>query len=140
MLKSHDNLLCHMSDGQLLGYYHDWKRNESFLDDVDDTNMSYDINDTVLLENLQQWRRSCNVTTPLSAEDDGGSYGSAVPVVIITFCALTFIFNVFIVVAAYWMRRPVTPTMYFSLSLAAADAISSLTLGLGLVLNRYSIQ
>lgn len=56
--------------------------------------------------------------------------------VLIFFCALTFFVNVFIVVAARWMRRPLTPTMYFSLSLAAADAIASLTVGLGLVFHR----
>lgn len=58
--------------------------------------------------------------------------------VLIFFCALTFFVNVFIVVAARWMRRPLTPTMYFSLSLAAADAIASLTVGLGLVFHRYN--
>lgn len=56
--------------------------------------------------------------------------------VLIFFCALTFLVNVFIVVASRWMRRPLTPTMYFSLSLAAADAIASLTVGLGLVVHR----
>lgn len=56
--------------------------------------------------------------------------------VLIFFCALTFFVNVFIVIAARWMRRPLTPTMYFSLSLAAADAVASLTVGLGLVFNR----
>jgi hypothetical protein len=56
--------------------------------------------------------------------------------VLIFFCALTFLVNVFIVIAARWMRRPLTPTMYFSLSLAAADAVASLTVGLGLVFNR----
>lgn len=55
--------------------------------------------------------------------------------VLIFFCALTFFVNVFIVIAARWMRRPLTPTMYFSLSLAAADAVASLTVGLGLVFN-----
>ena len=55
---------------------------------------------------------------------------------ILFFCALTFLFNVFIVVAAYWMRRPLTPTMFFSLSLAVADAMASLNVGLGLILHR----
>lgn len=63
-------------------------------------------------------------------------YQAWVPVILF-FCALTFLFNVFIVVAAYWMRRPLTPTMLFSLSLAAADAIASLNVGLGLILNRH---
>ena len=61
-------------------------------------------------------------------------YQAWVPVILF-FCALTFLFNVFIVVAARWMRRPLTPTMFFSLSLAASDAIASLNVGLGLVLN-----
>lgn len=55
---------------------------------------------------------------------------------ILFFCALTFLSNIFIVVAARWMRRPLTPTMFFSLSLAAADAMASLNVGLGLILNR----
>lgn len=62
-------------------------------------------------------------------------YQSWAPVIIF-FCALTFVFNVFIVVAARWMRRPLTSTMFFSLSLAAADAVASLTVGLGLVFHR----
>ena len=61
-------------------------------------------------------------------------YQAWVPVILF-FCALTFVFNVFIVIAARWMRRPLTPTMCFSLSLAGADAIASLNVGLGLVLN-----
>lgn len=81
-------------------------------------------------------------TSNYEASDDGGStnvtdiYQAWAPVIIF-FCVLTFIFNVFIVVAARWMRRPITPTMYFSLSLAAADAIASLNVGLGLVFHRY---
>lgn len=66
-------------------------------------------------------------------------YQSWAPVIIF-FCALTFVFNVFIVVAARWMRRPLTSTMFFSLSLAAADAVASLTVGLGLVFHRYDLR
>lgn len=76
--------------------------------------------------------------------DDGGNelpelgityiYQAWVPVILF-FCALTFVFNVFIVIAARWMRRPLNPTMCFSLSLAVADAIASLNVGLGLILN-----
>ena len=75
------------------------------------------------------------VPTSSSAMNVTEIYQTWTPVLIF-FCALTFFVNVFIVVAAKWMRRPLTPTMYFSLSLAAADAVASLTVGLGLVLNR----
>lgn len=90
------------------------------------------------------WMSSSGNYSDKECEDDSGevSYPSSiiyiyqawVPVILF-FCALTFLFNVFIVIAARWMRRPLTPTMFFSLSLAAADAIASLNVGLGLVLN-----
>lgn len=126
MLDFNDTFLCETSTSELLVYIKEGYRNETWMQGI---------NDTFLLYKL---RSMCN-TTPeevLSERSGGYSYSSAVPIVIIVFCVLTFIFNIFIVVSAHWMRRPLTPTMYFSLSLAAADAISSLTLGLGLILNR----
>ena len=63
-------------------------------------------------------------------------YEIGVPVMLVV-CSLTFIVNIIIVVSSKWMRRPLTPTMLFSVSLAGADAVASLIVGLGLVLNRY---
>ena len=62
-------------------------------------------------------------------------YEIGVPVILLV-CTLTFIVNIIIVVSSRWMRRPLTPTMHFSISLAGADAVASLIVGIGLVLNR----
>ena len=83
--------------------------------------------------NMSQINATYGTSTPGSESRE--MYRILVPIMIV-FCTLTFTFNIFIVVAAHWMRRPLTPTMYFNLSLAGADAIASLILGLGLVLHR----
>ncbi len=63
-------------------------------------------------------------------------YEIGVPVMLVV-CTLTFLVNMLIAVSSLWMRRPLSPTMHFSVSLAGADAAASLIVGLGLVLNRY---
>ena len=62
-------------------------------------------------------------------------YEIGVPVITF-FCSLTFVINSVIVVSSAWMRRPLSPTMHLNISLAAADAVASLVVGLGLILNR----
>ena len=52
-------------------------------------------------------------------------------------CILTILVNLVIVVSARWCRKPMSPTLYFSISLALADAYASLVLGTGLVVNSY---
>lgn len=130
MLESDENWFCKVSVSDLFDYVNKNLRNETRMQGI---------NDTFLMEKLKTRESICKTTLEEASDKETGgySYSSAVPIVIIVFCVLTFIFNVFIVMSAHWMRRPLTPTMYFSLSLAAADAISSLNLGLGLVLNRY---
>ncbi|XP_013789029.1 melanocyte-stimulating hormone receptor-like [Limulus polyphemus] len=61
-------------------------------------------------------------------------YRIVVPLML-TMCLVSMVFNVVIVSSVKWVRRTVSPTLCFSLSLAAADAYASLILGLGLVVN-----
>ena len=61
-------------------------------------------------------------------------YVYALPVMIF-FCVLSIFVNVIIVVSARWCRRPMTPTLYFSISLALADAAASIALATGLIVN-----
>lgn len=71
-------------------------------------------------------------------------YAIIVPVMIF-FCALTCIVNLVIVLSARWCRKPMSPTLYYSISLALADAYASFILGVGLTINSllphvYNIQ
>lgn len=52
-------------------------------------------------------------------------------------CLLSIITNIKVLLSVHWIRRPLTPTLHISLSLAAADACSSAMLGIGLFLNSY---
>jgi hypothetical protein len=61
-------------------------------------------------------------------------YAVAVPLLLIS-CLLTILVNLVIVLSARWTRKPMSPTLYFSISLALADAYASLILGTGLIVN-----
>ncbi|KAH7981174.1 hypothetical protein HPB49_022175 [Dermacentor silvarum] len=63
-------------------------------------------------------------------------YAIAVPVLLVG-CSLAFVFNAGVLLSLRWLRRPVSPTLCFSLSLTFADAYSALLLATGLVLNSY---
>ncbi|XP_066581685.1 adenosine receptor A3-like [Prorops nasuta] len=54
---------------------------------------------------------------------------------LIIFCIISIAINIRILISVFWARRPISPTLYISLSLAGADAFSSLTLGIGLIVN-----
>lgn len=56
---------------------------------------------------------------------------------LIFFCIISVAINVKILVSVYWIRRPLSPTLHISLSLAGADAFSSIALGVGLVMNSF---
>ncbi|XP_048515670.1 lysophosphatidic acid receptor 1-like [Athalia rosae] len=56
---------------------------------------------------------------------------------LIFFCVISVVINVEILVSVYWIRRPLSPTLHISLSLAGADAFSSIALGVGLVMNSF---
>lgn len=53
------------------------------------------------------------------------------------FCLTSVIINIRVLLSVHWIRRPLSPTLYISLSLAAADACTSALLGTGLFLNSY---
>lgn len=72
----------------------------------------------------------------ISATSMDAVYTMAVPVMGI-FCLLTVVVNLVIVVSAKWCRKPMSPTLYFSISLALADAYFTLLVGIGLILNSF---
>lgn len=53
------------------------------------------------------------------------------------FCLISLIVNIRVLMAVRWIRRPLSPTLHVSLSLAAADAFTSFMLGIGLLVNSY---
>lgn len=61
-------------------------------------------------------------------------YRSLVPVMLIC-CVISFCTNLSILIAVRWVRRSLSPTLCFSVSLAVSDAYASLVLGVGLLLN-----
>lgn len=50
-------------------------------------------------------------------------------------CFVSVIINIKVLVSVFWLRSPISPTLKISLSLAAADALASLLLGIGLFVN-----
>lgn len=56
---------------------------------------------------------------------------------LIFFCIISVAVNIKVLVCVYWIRRPLSPTLHISLSLAGADAFSSSALGVGLVVNSF---
>lgn len=54
---------------------------------------------------------------------------------LIFFCILSIAINIKILLSIYWIRKPLSPTLYISLSLTGADAFSSFVLGVGLFMN-----
>lgn len=55
--------------------------------------------------------------------------------VLILLCVFTIIFNVILLLSVLWIRRPLSPTLYISLSLAGTDLYTSFLLGLSVTLN-----
>lgn len=58
-----------------------------------------------------------------------------VPTLLVVFCAVSVMINIKVLASAYWIKRPLSPTLHISLSLAGADAFASFQLGLGLFIN-----
>ncbi|XP_063986867.1 beta-2 adrenergic receptor-like [Diachasmimorpha longicaudata] len=56
---------------------------------------------------------------------------------LIFFCIISIVVNIKILVCVYWIRKPLSPTLKISVSLAGADAFSSAALGGGLVGNSF---
>lgn len=61
-------------------------------------------------------------------------YRVIVPVML-TLCIITIIGNCYILLATRFIRRTITPTLLFSISLAAADGYVSTAIALGLIVN-----
>jgi len=88
------------------------------------------------LEVLFNFTRSFREQDSDDGSHRGTLYSTSVPVMLF-FCALTLIVNLVIVLSARWCRKPMSPTLYFSISLALADAYASLVLGTGLLINSF---
>lgn len=59
---------------------------------------------------------------------------------LVIFCSISLVVNIKVLLAIHWLKRPISPTVNISLSLAAADAVSSLFLGVHLLVNSYLRQ
>lgn len=64
----------------------------------------------------------------------GNLYATILPIMLFC-CILAVIVNLLIVISARWCRKPMSPTLYFSISLALADAYAAVVLAIGLVIN-----
>ncbi|EGI65791.1 hypothetical protein G5I_05697 [Acromyrmex echinatior] len=53
------------------------------------------------------------------------------------FCVISIIVNIKILITTFWIKCPLSPTLYISLSLTGADAFSSFFLGIELLLNSF---
>ncbi|XP_069668840.1 melanocortin receptor 5-like [Periplaneta americana] len=92
--------------------------------------------------NFSLWNQDINEsqinssTTSNTGDDETikTMYKYTVPALLV-FCILSLAINVRILISIYWIRRPLSPTLHISLSLAGADAYTSLILALGLVVN-----
>lgn len=103
--------------------------------DVENSQDSQDIYDnSSLLNNTSILEESINSTKGSEPTFIASLYAIIVPVMIF-FCALTCIVNLVIVISARWCRKPMSPTLYYSISLALADAYASFILGVGLIIN-----
>nr|CAD7409056.1 unnamed protein product [Timema cristinae] len=93
----------------------------------------YVINDTT---HYNQSLDKANKSAESSAQDMliKTIYLYSVPPLVI-FCIVSIAVNIGILASVYWIRRPVSPTLYISLSLAGADAFTSTILGTNLVLH-----
>uniref|UniRef100_A0A8D8QJX9 5-hydroxytryptamine receptor 7 n=1 Tax=Cacopsylla melanoneura TaxID=428564 RepID=A0A8D8QJX9_9HEMI len=63
-------------------------------------------------------------------------YTWAVPLLIVL-CIVCIVFNMILVMSICWIRKPLSPTLYISISLAGADMYTLFLLGTGLVINSY---
>ncbi|KAK9499357.1 hypothetical protein O3M35_002405 [Rhynocoris fuscipes] len=62
-------------------------------------------------------------------------YYKLVTLLLILFSAFSVTVNAVILMSFCWIRRPISPTLHISLSLAASDMFTSLVYGIGLVIN-----
>ncbi|KAM0732736.1 Trace amine-associated receptor 3 [Formica fusca] len=93
---------------------------------IDSTNM------IIINESAAQ---SANISNQ-SGNVDGVLYLYGTPPLIL-FCVISIAVNIKVLISVFWIRRPLSPTLYISLSLAGADAFSSTALGIGLIMNSF---
>lgn len=72
-------------------------------------------------------------------------YYKFITIPLLVFCAFSVLANALILASLRWIRRPLSPTLHISLSLAGADMFTSLVIGIGLIVNSllpqvFSIQ
>lgn len=84
---------------------------------------------------FRKGKMSTNNTTT-TYELPSTKYIIVVPAMLLV-CLISVITNIRVLLSVHWIRRPLTPTLHMSLSLAAADACSSSMFGIGLLLNSY---
>ncbi|XP_071573858.1 adrenocorticotropic hormone receptor-like [Temnothorax nylanderi] len=104
-----------------------------FEGSIESTSVSIESrNVTMINESATQ---SVNISSQIE-NVDGILYLYGTPPLIL-FCIISIVVNIKVLMSVFWIRRPLSPTLYISLSLAGADAFSSSILGIGLVLNSF---
>ncbi|KAK6627016.1 hypothetical protein RUM44_009493 [Polyplax serrata] len=84
-------------------------------------------------QNQSQWETGRNVTAQWS-NIQNITY-IIVPLLCVLLCTMATIINARILLCVKWIRRPLSPTLYISLSLALADTCSAILIGLGFIFN-----
>ncbi|GAB1863998.1 Trace amine-associated receptor 4-like [Camponotus japonicus] len=92
------------------------------------------INSTNVIIN-ESTAQIANMSNQIDRIDDV-LYLYGVPLLIF-FCVISVAVNIKVLISVFWIRRPISPTLYISLSLAGADAFSSSVLGIGLIMNSF---
>lgn len=92
------------------------------------------------------WNETMNISSTVdisstprtNGTDDGPTifHTHGIPILFII-CIVSMVVNVRVLASARWIRRPISATLYISLSLAAADAFTSALLCLHLLLHSY---
>jgi len=72
---------------------------------------------------VDEMERVRNETLGVAEESVGFLYTVAVPVMCF-FCLITVVVNLVIVAAAHWCRKPMSPTLYFSISLVCLSSFN----------------
>lgn len=103
---------------------------EDFQTVEDISTTSYNYNSSSVIDINETMRNATNATSSFQ----GNLYASILPVMLF-FCVLAVLVNLLIVISARWCRKPMSPTLYFSISLALADAYAAVVLAVGLVIN-----
>ncbi|XP_011168340.2 trace amine-associated receptor 4 isoform X2 [Solenopsis invicta] len=107
--------------------------NSVFEGSIESTSMSIDTtNMTMINDSVMQ---SVNISSQIINVDRILYLYGAPPLIL--FCLISIVINIKVLMCVFWIRRPLSPTLYISLSLAGADAFSSSVLGIGLILNSF---